>query len=133
MTVALLRAYQGYAAGAVVTLPSSTEASLIAQGLATASTAASTTTGAATVAAVAGQAAIAAGASSVVITNPLVDINSVVFAVVSQAAADGTLLRVERVVPAAGSFTIYGTANATATTLVRWAIVSNVAGEFPAN
>lgn len=37
MSVTLLRAYGGYASGAVVTLPDSTEQSLIAQGLATAS------------------------------------------------------------------------------------------------
>ena len=43
--------------------------------------------------------------------------------VVAQAAADGTLLRVERVVCAAGLFTIFGTANATATTFIDWAIV----------
>lgn len=132
MTVSLNRAYQGYIAGAVVTLPTSTESALIAQGLAVASTAASTTTGAATANLITGQAAIAAGAGSVVITNALVDANSFVIAVVSQAAADGTLLRVERVVPAAGSFTIFGTANATATTLVRWAIVMP-GGDFVAN
>ena len=133
MTVLLNRAYQGYLTGTIVTLPSSTEAALIAQGLAVASTAASTTVGAVTVTAMAGQAAVAAGASSVVVTNPLVDVNSVVMAVVSQAAADTTLLRVERVVPAAGSFTIFGTANATATTLVRWAITTNTGGQFVAN
>lgn len=124
MTILLNRAYGGYLAGTVVTLPASTESALIAQGLAVASTAASTTVGAATINAVSGQAAIAAAASSVVITNNLVDASSVVFAVVSQAAADGTLLRVERVVPAAGSFTIYGTANATATTLIRWSLLN---------
>jgi hypothetical protein len=37
MAVTLLRAYAGYASGAIVTLPDSTEAALIAQGLATAS------------------------------------------------------------------------------------------------
>lgn len=37
MSVTLLRPYGGYATGAVVTLPDSTESSLIAQGLATAS------------------------------------------------------------------------------------------------
>lgn len=36
MSVTLLRAYQGYASGAIVTLPDSTESALIAQGLATA-------------------------------------------------------------------------------------------------
>lgn len=38
MSVTLLRAYGGFASGAIVTLPDSTESSLIAQGLATAST-----------------------------------------------------------------------------------------------
>jgi len=122
MTVSLNRAYAGYIAGAVVTLDAATEAALIAQGLAVASTAASTTTGAATANAYHGIAAIAAGASSVVITNPFVNAGSCVLAVVAQAAADGTLLRVERVVPAAGSFTIFGTANATATTLISWMV-----------
>lgn len=132
MTVLLNRAYSTYASGATVTLPSSTEAALIAQGLATASTAASTTTGAVTAAQVSGIVAIAAGSSSVVVTNALVDAGSMVVAVVNQAAADGTLLRVERIVTAAGSFTIYGTANATATTLIKWAVV-NPSGEFPLN
>lgn len=36
MSVTLLRAYQGYASGAIVTLPSSTESALITQGFATA-------------------------------------------------------------------------------------------------
>ena len=124
MTVLLNRAYGGYVSGAVVTLDAPTESALIAQGLASASTAASTTVGAATANTYTGLAASAAGASSVVVTNSLVNANTYVTAVVSQAAADGTLLRVERVVPAAGSFTIYGTANATATTLIRWAIVT---------
>lgn len=122
MAVTLNRAYQGYASGAVVQLPASTEAALIAQGLAATAAAADITTGAATANTWSGRAAIAAGASSVVITNALVTANSQVFAVVAQAAADGTLLRVERVLPAAGSFTIYGTANATATTFVNWAV-----------
>ena len=124
MTVSLIKAYGGYPAGVVVTLASkSTEDALIAQGLATASTDASITTGAQTTQQYNGRAAIAAGSSSVVITNPNITANSDVFAVVAQAAADGTLLRVERVVTAAGSATIYGTANATATTLISWAIV----------
>jgi hypothetical protein len=132
MTVTLNRAYSTFPAGQVVTLPSSTEAALIAQGLATAAAATATTVGANTAAQLTGIAAIAAGASSVVITNPLVDAGTFVSAVVSQAAADTTLLRVERVVSAAGSFTVFGTANATATTLIKWAIV-NPSGEFPLN
>jgi hypothetical protein len=125
MTVSLNRSYGGAAAGQVVSFTSELEAALIAQNLATASTRASTTTGAQTQNALQGTAAIAAGASSVVITNSLVDANSHVTAKVAQAAADGTLLRVERVVCAAGSFTIYGTANATATTLIDWEIEVN--------
>jgi hypothetical protein len=65
----------------------------------------------------------------VVVTCPACTATSVVIAVVSQAAADGTLLRVERVLPAAGSFTIYGTANATATTVISYALF-NGANEF---
>lgn len=124
MAVLLNKAYAGYLTGTVVNLPTNVETALVAQGLASASTVASTTTGAVTANVLQGTCAIAAGASSIVITNDKVDANTIIYAVVSQASADGTLLRVERVVPAAGSFTIYGTANATATTLVRWAVLS---------
>ncbi len=124
MTVLLKNGYAGYLAGTTVMLPTNVEAALIAQGLASSASSANITTGAVTANVVSGRAAIAAGASSVTITNNLVDANSKVFAVVAQAAADGTLLRVERVLCAAGSFTIYGTANATATTFVDWSIIS---------
>lgn len=124
MTVLLKNGYAGYLAGTTVMLPTNVEAALIAQGLASSASSANITTGAVTANVVSGRAAIAAGASSVVITNNLVDANSKVFAVVAQAAADGTLLRVERVLCAAGSFTIYGTANATATTFIDWSIIS---------
>jgi hypothetical protein len=120
MSVLLLRPYQGMSAGQTVELSQDLDAALIAQGLASAATANTSSSGAQTQNTFSGLATIAAGASSVVITNNLVTANSVVMAVVAQAAADGTLLRVERVVPAAGSFTIYGTANATAATLVNW-------------
>ncbi len=120
--VTLLRPYLGYAQGTVVELPASTEAALIAAGQATTS-AGPATSGAVTTTATSGSVTIAAGASSLVVTNSLVTVQSIIFAVVAQAAADGTLLRVERVVPAAGSFTIYGTANATAATIIDWAII----------
>ena len=119
MTVLLSRAYAGRDSGAVAALPTSVEASLIAQGLATNSVAA-LTPGAYTQNTPNGRASIAAGASSVVITNNMVDANTKIFAVVAQAAADTTLLRVERVLAAAGSFTIYGTAAATAATAIDW-------------
>jgi len=120
MAVLLSKSYKGYLSGTVVNLPASEESALVAQGLASASTVASTTTGAVTANVRSGICAVAAGASSIVITNELVNASTKVNAYVSQAAADGTLLRVERIVAAAGSFTIYGTANATATTLIAW-------------
>jgi len=122
MTVLLSRSYAGVPSGQIVSFTTEVEAALVAQGLATASTRANTTTGAVTQNSLQGTVAIAAAASSVVVTNNLVDANSHVTAKVAQAAADGTLLRVERVVCAAGSFTIFGTANATATTLIDWEI-----------
>ena len=125
MTVTLSRSYQGIASGTVVTLPDSTETALIAQGLAVTAAKTATSTGAQTIPALSGTCAIAAGAASVVITNPLVSATSKVFAVVSQATADVSLLRVERVVPAAGSFTIHGTAAATATTLIDWIVFNS--------
>ena len=123
MAVLLNRAYAGYASGTVVNLQSNVETALVAQGLASTSAVASTSTGAVTCNLSSGIAAIAAGSSSVVITNNLVDASTKIIAYVSQAAADVTLLRVERIVAAAGSFTIFGTANATATTLIAWSII----------
>lgn len=117
--ILLNRAYSGYASGAIVELPKDTEDALIAQGLAVASVAAPSA-GAVTTAQNRGSCTIAAGASSVVVTNGACTTGARVLAYVSQAAADGTLLRVERVVTAAGLFTVYGTANATADTVVDW-------------
>jgi len=114
----------GRVSGAVAQFGKSAEDALISQGLATAALDTATSTGAYTQNTPQGKAAIAAGQSSVVITNSLVDANTHVFAVVAQATADGTLLRVERVVTANGSFTVFGTANATATTLIDWAIIT---------
>lgn len=121
MAVLLGRAYAGRDAGAVASFTTSIEAALIAQGLA-ATSAAALTTGAYTQNLPSGRISVAIGSSSVVITNNLVDVNTKIFAVVAQAAADGTLLRVERVVAAAGSFTVYGTANATAATTIDWCL-----------
>jgi hypothetical protein len=132
MAVLLSKGYAGYASGTVVNLATNVEAALVAQSLATTSAVASTTTGAVTANVPWGICAVAAGSSSIVITNALVDASSHVVAYVSQATADGTLLRVERVVAAAGSFTIYGTANATATTLIAWQVV-NIAGQTNLN
>jgi hypothetical protein len=124
MTVLLSRAYQGYSAGQTVELATSTEAALIAQGLATAALTTNTTTGALTANAPKGNCAIAAGQSSVVITNSFVDANSVVFATIAQASADTTLTSIVRIVCSAGQFTLFGNANATATVLVDWAVIT---------
>lgn len=128
MAVLLNRAYGAYPSGAIVALPASTEAAIVAQGIGTVSVA-TPTTGAQSSNEFSGRGAFAIGAGSLVVTNPFVTANSKIFAVINQAAADGTLLRVERIVPAAGSFTIFGTANATAVTVVDWAIIS--LGETP--
>ena len=122
--VLLNKAYGGYVSGAIASFPKSTEDALIAQGLAVTS-AATPTTGAQTAGGVTGRAAAAAGAASLVVTSPWVTASSIVHAMVEQAAADGTALRVERIVPAAGSFTIYLTAAATATTVLAWAVLNS--------
>lgn len=131
MAVLLNKAYAGSVAGSIREYSAELEAALIAQGIATASVVGSVTTGAQTSDTWSGTAAVPIGASSVVITNSLITANSKVWACVAQAAADGTLLRVERVLCAAGSVTIYGTANATAITLIDWAILPTV-GYTPA-
>lgn len=124
MTVQLNKSYQGMVSGAIVTLDSTTEAALIAQGIAV-SSAGALTTGAQTVNMTKGRAAIAAAASSVVITSAYCAAESTVFAVVSQASADATLTSIVRCVPAAGSFTIVGNAASTAATTVDWVIFNN--------
>lgn len=131
MTVLLARPYAGYTAGQTVQVPTSLENAIVSAGVgavASTSAAAAVTTGALTTSLPAGRVSIAAGSSSVVVTNANVDVNSKIYAVVNQAAADTTLLRVERIVPAAGSFTIYGTANATATVSIDWALLGPYGG-----
>ena len=129
MTVRLNRAYGGYAAGTIAVFDKPTEDSLVAQGLATVSALAPTTGATAPKAMKQGRGAIAIGASSLVVNHPECTSQSVVLANVSQAAADATLLRIERVVASDGFFTIYGTANATAVTVVSW-ILFNVVGSI---
>ena len=131
MTVLLARPYGGYTAGQTVQVTTTIENALVAQGIGavvSTSAAAAVTNGALTTTLPAGRVTIAAGASSVVVTNASVDVNSKIYAVINQAAADGTLLRVERIVPAAGSFTIYGTANATAAVSIDLSILGPFGG-----
>lgn len=65
-----------------------------------------------------GRVAIAAGQSSIVVTNSVTNASASVYAVINQATADATLTHIVRAVPAAGSFTIYGNAAATANVVV---------------
>jgi hypothetical protein len=131
MTV-LLSSQRGYGAspaGAVITLHPSTEAALITQGLATNSVAA-ITTGAQSSNEFSGRCAFAAAATSLVVTNPNVQPQTKINAIINQATADTTFTFVARVVPAAGSFTIFANAAATAATVVDWYIVLD-SGETP--
>lgn len=123
MAVSLNRPYGGLAAGAITAFPASTEAALIAQGIA-ANSAAAPSTGAYTTAEFAGRASIAAAGASVVITNPNVNANTKIWAAINQAAIDTTMTFVARIVPAAGSFTLVGNAAATAAVTIDWAIIS---------
>jgi hypothetical protein len=117
------RPIQGYQPGTVIELSASTEAALVQAGQASVS-AGPPTPGNVSTTATGGCAGISAGQSSVTITNPLINLQSIVYAVIAQAAADGTLTSVQRVVPANGSVTIYGNANATAAVSVDWAILN---------
>ena len=131
MTVLLGRPYMGYPAGVVVEFATSVEAALVAQGYATVSSAAPTA-GNNTTLALQGSAAVAAAAGSVTISHAAVDASTKIWACIGQATADTTALYVARVVPAAGSFTIYMNANATANTVVDWAVLDPL-GMTPTN
>jgi len=121
MTVLLNRTTAGLAAGTIQQFSTNLESALVAQGAASVS-AGAITSGAQTNNLLSGRAAVATGASSVVITNSRVDANTIINAVISQTTADSTALTVTRVMPAAGSFTIFVTANTTAATVVAWSI-----------
>lgn len=89
-----------------------------------ASTDSSGTPGAATISTPSGRCSIAAAAASVVITSTICTATSKVFATINQAAADATALQIVRVSTAAGSFTIFANAAATATTVVDFHLIN---------
>lgn len=127
--IVLNRAYNGFPTGTIVEFTAELEAALIAQGLAATSAGpitpgAQSTTPSPNVMAniLLGTASVAIGAASVTVTNSNITANSKGFAQVSQAAADATALRVERVSAAAGVVTITVTAAATAATEVSYMI-----------
>lgn len=127
--ILLSRPYQGYLAGTIVQLPTSTENALIAQGYAV--TSAGPVTSGAVNAGNQNQGRVAAGvgATSVAVTNSNITAESKVFAVIAQAAADGTALYVARVVCTAATasvpafFTIYLNAATTAATTIDWVLM----------
>ena len=79
------------------------------------------TTGAQTINKSTGTVNFAAAATTLVVTNSLVTVNSIIFATVRKGDATATL---KNVVPAAGSFTITLTAAATAETSVGFLVVN---------
>lgn len=85
------------------------------------------TVGAVTISKHAGQAIIAAGASSVTVTNALVDTAADYIVVATLAANDATALYVRSVVKGTGSFVIHTNANATANLAVMWRIYRKLA------
>lgn len=125
--ILLNRSYAGYAAGTIVQFPTNVETALIAQGIGVTS-AGPVTPGAVTTSASQGRVGIAAGSASVVITNASITAESKIYAVLSNASADSTSLYITRVVPAAGSVTIYVNANATAAIAIDWAIINAQGG-----
>ena len=82
----------------------------------------SATAGARTVNRSRGKNAIALGAASVVITNSLVTVNSQI--ICNLEFVDATLTFIKAVIPAAGSFTITGNANAAADTKFSWLVIN---------
>ena len=126
--ILLSKGYAGYAAGTIVQLQTSTEAALVAQGLATVS-AGPVTPGAVTTTETMGRAGIAAAGTSVVVTNPSFNTESKFQAVLSQAAADATATIVNRIVPAAGSVTFFVNAAATAAVSIDWMLLIK-SGDF---
>ena len=123
MAVTLTREYKGMLSGATVKLPTSEETALVGLGRATAAGATPLTTGAQIQNTQQGSVAFAAAATSVVVTCNQVDANSKVVAYINQATADTTMTSISRIQTAAGSFTLFANAAATAAVVVDWAIL----------
>jgi len=130
--ILLSRAYKGYAAGTIVQLIPSEEASLIAQGMGTDS-AGPVTPGNVSTSMTQGRAGIAAAGTSVTITNSAFTTASKFSAFLANAAADATATDVVRVTPAAGSVTFYLNAAATAAVAIDWMLLPSAQGMLPPN
>jgi hypothetical protein len=123
--ILLNKAYGGYLAGTIAQFPTSVEAALIAQGLATLSAGPVTPGNVNAGNQQQGRAGIAAGGTSVVITNGLIQTESKVYAYLSNAAADTTALYITRIQCTSnpGAITITLNAAATAAVSVDWFIL----------
>jgi len=126
--ILLSKSVMGYAAGTIVQMTTNQEAALVAQGVATVS-AGPVTPGAVTTTAIQGRVGIAAAGTSVVISNPSFTTESKIFAMLSNAAADGTAFGIARITPAAGTVTITLLAAATAAVSIDWSLFVQQ-GEF---
>lgn len=127
--ILLSKAYAGYAAGTIVQLSTSTEAALVAQGLATVS-AGPVTAGSVTTSESMGRAGIAAAGTQVIVSNPSFTTESKFAAYLSNAAADATAVSITRIVPAAGSVTFILNAASTGIVAVDWMLLLK-SGEIP--
>lgn len=130
--ILLSRAYAGYLAGTIVQLPTSEEAALVAQGLASVS-AGPVTAGAVTTSKTMGRAGIAAAGTSVTVTNAGFTTESRFAASLSNAAADATATSITRIVPAAGSVTFHLNAASTGIVAVDWMQLPSQQGILPPN
>ena len=124
MAILLSRSYKGVPSGNTASFTTDEELALVAQSIGTSAALSTITAGAMINNSSNGVVAFAAAATSLVVTNSLVDANSKIYAVINQATADTTFTFVARIVPAAGLFTIFANAGATAQTLVSWSLLN---------
>lgn len=130
--ILLSRAYAGYLAGTIVQLPTSEEASLVAQGYGTVS-AGPVTAGAVTTNKTSGRVGIAAAGTSVVVSNTGFTTESKFAAALSNAAADASAVSITRIVPAAGSVTFHLNAASTGIVAIDWMQLPSQQGLLPPN
>lgn len=127
--ILLSRAYAGYLAGTVVQLPTSEEAALVTQGLASVS-AGPVTPGNVTTSKTMGRVGINA-AASVTVSNTGFTTESRFAAYLSNAAADATGVSITRITPAAGSVTFTLSAASTGVVAIDWMLLPSQQGMLP--
>lgn len=133
MKLVLNKGYAGAPSGYIGHFDEVLGTGLVAAGIASVSTG-TETAGAQTMNLLEGSVFFAAGvaaATGLVVTCDKVDVSTKIYAVINLASPDTTALNVGRIVPAAGSFTIFLAQATTAIVRVDWYIL-NSSGEFPA-